>query len=257
MGLETKSKFYYGYTVDSNNNKIDFNEGGGELTGTLSFGDYSMTDFASELSVALNDAGGQTYTVSVDRDTRAITISASLNFDLLISSGTNSGTSVYTTAGFTGADQTSTNSYTGSATGSEYKPQFLLDQYVPSENNKERLFSTRKESASGKVEVVSFGTVSNVTMNITFITDINQGTNGAIETDLSGVSNARLFLDHITEVKPVEFMPDRDTTSTFEKLILLSTPQSKDGTNYELKELFSKGLANYYETGKLLFRVQT
>ena len=257
MALLTLPKFYYGYTVSTSNNKINFNEGGGELTGTLTVGDYSLTTFATELSAALNLAGGQTYTVTVNRTTRTLTIAASSNFDLLITSGTNASTSVYSTAGFTGADQTSTNSYEGAATGTEYKPQFYLDQYVPSGNNKQRLSSVRKESASGKVEVVSFGQVSNTTMNITFITNVNQGTNGGIETDLTAVTKALAFMDHITEIKPVEFMPDRDTPSTYEKLILLSTPQSKDGTDYELRELFGKGLPSYYETGKLVFRLQT
>jgi hypothetical protein len=95
-------------------------------------------------------------------------------------------------------------------------------------------------------------------MNITFITDINQGTDSdAITTDLSGVSNANAFMDFITDAKPVEFMPDKDTPATYDKLILTKTPESRDGTDYELKELFGKGLAGYFESGLLTFRVQT
>lgn len=255
MGLKTRAKFYYGFTVDGTNQKIDFNEGAGELTGTLTLGDYTLTEFLSELQLALNDAGTQAYTVTVDRVTRFITINAGSNFDLLITSGSNSATSVYSTAGFTGADVAGAITYTGVISGSEYIPQFFLDQYIPSENNRRRTSSVRKESASGKVEVISYGETANTEMNITFITDIDQGANSdAITTDLSGLANSRLFMDFITDIKPIEFIPDKDAPGTFEKLTLLKTSESSDGVDYLLKELFSKGLAEYYETGKLVFR---
>jgi len=256
MGLKTKAKFYFGYSITSSNSKIDFNEGAGELTGTLNIGDFSMSEFTAEVGAAINAVGTQTYTVTVDRSTRIITISAPGTFDLLITSGTNSDTSVYSAAGFTGADVTGLTTYSGVATGSEYIPQFYLKDYLPSINNRKKTSSTRKESASGKVEVVSYGSVSEVRMNITFITDVDQGADSDVITNNpTGVQNARDFMNFITDIKPVEFMEDVATPGTFEKLILLNTPQSSDGVDYELKELFSMGLAEYYETGKLTYRV--
>lgn len=255
MGLKTRTQFFYGFSIDSTNNKLDFDEGGPELTATLTVGDYTLSEFTVELQKQLNTAGGQTYSVSVDRETRFITISASSNFSLLITSGTNASTSVYSTAGFTGADLSGSNSYTGTAVGTVYTPQFFLDGYLPSTDNKKRTIATRKESASGKVEVVSYGETSEVKMNITLITDIDQGANSdAITTDLSGVQNARDFMDFITDIKPIEFMEDASNPSVFEKLILLTTPESNQGVDYELKELFNRNLPEYFETGRLTFR---
>lgn len=255
MGLKTRTQFFYGFSVDSSNNKLDFDEGAGEITATITIGDYSLSEFVIELQQQLNANGTQSYSVSVDRSTRFITISASSNFSLLITSGTNASTSVYSTAGFTGADLSGSNSYTGAAVGSVYTPQFYLDKYLPSTDNRKRTISTRKESASGKVEVVSWGETSEVRFNITLITNIDQGANSdAITTDLNGVQNARDFLDFITDIKPIEFMEDASNPSVFEKLILLSTPESSDGVNYELKELFNRGLPEYFETGRLTFR---
>ena len=104
--------------------------------------------------------------------------------------------------------------------------------------------------------MISFGTVNFTELNIPFITDIDQGSNGAIETNLTGVADARAFLTAITTKNPLEFMKDRDSI-TFEKLILESTKEARDGTGYRLNELFNRGLAGYYETGKLVFRVTT
>ena len=49
-------------------------------------------------------------------------------------------------------------------------------------------------------------------------------------------------------------MPDRDTPSTFTKCILESTPADKNGTGFRLRELYSSGLTNYFESGTLKFR---
>lgn len=55
--IRTKSKFYYGHTIDSDNNLLDFKEGAGtELTATLNVGEYSLTDFVTEVARALNAA---------------------------------------------------------------------------------------------------------------------------------------------------------------------------------------------------------
>ena len=69
--IKTKSKFYYGHTIDIDNNLLDFKEGAGaELTATLSVGEYSLTNFVTELIRALNDAGSLTYSGSLNRTTK-------------------------------------------------------------------------------------------------------------------------------------------------------------------------------------------
>lgn len=256
MSLTTHSKFYYGYTVDDESNQIDFDEGGGELTAELEVGEYTMTDLATEIERALNAAGANEYTVTVNRSTRIFTVAADANFDLLVSSGSHAGTTAFTTFGFTGADRTGTDTYDGNAAaGTEYSTQFILQSHVSSEDLRGALFSTVNKSASGKSEVVTFGEEAFTEFNMKYVTDIAQGSGGPIRNRADGVSQLRTFMRHIITRAPVEFMPDEDTPATFESLELESTPEDQNGLKYRLKELYANGLPGYFETGVLKFRV--
>ena len=50
----------------------------------------------------------------------------------------------------------------------------------------------------------------------------------------------------------MEFMPDRDTPSTYNRCILDSTAASSKGTGFRINE--TAQLQNWYETGRLVFR---
>jgi hypothetical protein len=255
MSLNTRSKFYYGHTITESNNKISFYEGVSELIAQVSQGSYSLEDFATEVSSALSLAGTQEYTCIVDRVTRKITISASSSFDLLISTGSSVGESAFPLIGFSGSDQTSSNSYEGNlASGSEYIPQFILQKYVDFDDNVSANKSNVFESASGIVQSVSFGQKKIMECNIMFATDINQGINGPVETNLTGVSDLRNFMLYLITKGNIEFIPNRDDPGTFTKCFLDKTSSSQDGTGFTLEEMYSKGLANYFETKTLTFR---
>ena len=87
--------------------------------------------------------------------------------------------------------------------------------------------------------------------NITYITDIiNQA---VIKNNPNGVSNLRQFMLYAIKKKPLEFIPDIDSVE-FTSCLLESTSTNKNGTGFQLFELYSRGLANYYETKKLRFR---
>jgi hypothetical protein len=91
-------------TVGSGNCKIDFDEGSGELTATLTLGDYaSGASIASEMQTQLNAEGANTYTV-VYTDQHYIKITSSGSFSLLWSTGTNSSDSVASDIGFDSTD---------------------------------------------------------------------------------------------------------------------------------------------------------
>mgnify|MGYP003657877872 CR=1 FL=1 len=242
-------------SVTLSNSYVDFNEGGSALSAQLDSGAYSLTAFALELARVMTAAGGQTYSVVFSRSTRKLTISATGNFALLLSSGAHTGVSALILAGFSGgADRTGTNSYVGASTcGYEYKPQYFLQKYVPSANFQKEIMPSVNESASGKIEVLSFGTVNFIEMIIPFCTDVSQGAAGAIENNASGVANINSFLQAVTKKIDFEFMPDRDTESTFQKVLLESTPLDGKGVGYRLKEMFP--LAGYFTTGKLTLRV--
>lgn len=255
MSITTFSSFYYGYQITSSNLYLNFNEGGSELTATLTVGDYTLTTLLSEVKSALDTVGANTYTVTADRDSRKITIASSGGtLSLLVTTGSASGTSAWSLLGFT-SDKTGATSYeSDSASGSSYEPQFKLQSYVSKNIFKEKIRSTINESASGRVEVISFGTRSFYEFSIDYITNIVQPAVGPIISNESGVSAAESFMQNVIEKRQVEFHPDKSDTSTFDTLILETTPESGDGTSYRLKERFGD-LPFYYSTGILRWRV--
>lgn len=256
MSLTTHSKFYYGFTIDSTNNALDFSEGGSETQATLRVGSYSASELATEVAFAMNDvASVETYTVTFDRDTRLITIAATGTFELLVSSGSRAGTSVFSTIGFTGADRTLAATYDGNAVaGSEYVTQFILQDYIPSDHSKAANEGTVNISASGEVEVFAFGNKRFMTCNIKYVTNIVTGST-VIRDDATGLDKLVDFMDFIITKSPIEFMPDENDTATFETMLLETTEKDAKGLGYELKEMHTQKLPGFYETGKLTFRI--
>jgi hypothetical protein len=255
MAITTRSQWYFGQFISETNFAIDIEESGNPIAASLNPGDYSLTNFATEIARALNNSGAlNTYTVTVDRDTRAYTISADGPFDILPITGPRAGLSGWQVIGFD-ADQTGASSYTGGGSGSVYRPQFLLQDYVPSENDQGSQEASVNDSASGNTEVVSFGSVKFMSCNIRYITEQPMGYKAPIENNQNAVSEARDFLLYLTQKRIVEFMPDRETPATFESMILESTRQSSQGTRFQLQERFANNLPNYYDTGLLRFRI--
>jgi hypothetical protein len=256
MALNTFSCFYYGFEITTDNNIMNFAEGmGPELTAELEVGIYSLTDMLAVIETALDTAGALTYTATVNRATRAITISATGTFSLLTTSGTLVSTSPYELLGFTGADKTGMTTYTGTAAGSIYEPQFRLQDYIPVTNWTGAALATVNKSASGRVEVVKFGDESFMQCDIKYATNILQTDNMIIKNNASGVEALIDFMSFAITKGPMEFMEDIGNRSTFVKLILESTPDSKDGVSFKLKELYDKGLPEFYDTGTLKFRL--
>lgn len=256
MSLETYSLFYYGQEVLDSNKNLNFDEGAGELTAIVDIGSYSHTELATAVQTALNDVGENTYTVTFNRSARSYTISSDDTFDLLITSGSQVGTSIFSTLGFTGADVTGLDEYSGGASGSEYEPQFLLQDFVSDDDNQSKIDAKVNESSGGTVEIVSFGTRKIIEMNIKYATDRDVSKSGVIKHNASGVSSLRSFMQGITKKGPFEFIQDISNKSSFKKVILESTLESKDGVAYKLKELsITGGPTGFFETGLLRLRV--
>lgn len=251
----SKSAFYYGIEVTAETSRISFSEGAGpELIGVLRSGKYTLTTYLNEVLRALNQSGALTYTGSIDRTKRLYTIIGSGTFTLKVASSSVTATA-FSTMGFTGSDRTGGTSYQGTgAVGFSYLPQFRLQSFVNFDDNQKAVESTLNESASGAVELVRFGVIKLMECNLTFITDIDQGFGGPIETNLSGVSAARSFMQSIVKKGPIEFIPDRLSPNTFRYCVLEATPESSKGVDFKLKEQFTSGKIGYYETGLLTFR---
>jgi len=253
--LTTWSVFYYIEPITNENFYLDFNEGAGAIFAEIESGHYSHQDLAVAIAAAMNEVGTQAYAVVFNRVDRSFTISATGNFSLLITTGIHAGADVYSLIGFTGADLTGDDNYTGGVAGGEYRPQFKLQEYVDQEDLQKAVQAVVNKSASGVIETVSFGIEKFFEFNIQFITDISQGNGSVIETNLTGVNSARLFMRFITTKKQIEFMPDRNNRTVFDSIILESTEEESNGTGYRLKELYTKNLPYYFETGKLVFRL--
>lgn len=256
--IETRSSFFYLDPVDSTNIYLDFKEGAGsELTADIPVGKYTHSELPAAISSALNGIGALTYTVTFDRDARKFTISASGAFTLLISTGSHVGANIFTLLGFTGSDTSSSASHIANLkAGTEYRPQFYLQDWVDATDNQKSISPAVNKTASGDIEVVKFGIEKFYEFTIMIATDIDQKNTGFIETDLSGVSNLRAFMQFCAQKNNLEFMPDRDTKSDFFKIMLESTETVSNGTGYKLKELYDKGLSGYFESGKLVFRLR-
>ena len=58
-----------------------------------------------------------------------------------------------------------------------------------------------------------------------------------------------------TEKAPIEFIKNENDPSTFQTLVLESTPTDQKGLDYDLIEMYDRGLAQYYRSGVLKFRL--
>jgi hypothetical protein len=257
MTVKTRSVFYYGHLIDDTNFQLDFDEGSGELVAEINVGSYSLSEFRTELERALNAASTlpQLYSVTLDRDTRQFTVTAPGSFSMLVSSGTHSGTSVYTLAGFTGADRASDTSHTGdTGSGSEYLPQLELQDYTPTSNFRKPTSAAVNIASSGEIEVVRFGDIQFMECNIAWITNQDVSSTDWLDNNPTAVEDTLDFLDKTTKKSKVEFMEDRDSRSIFETMLLDKTKDSKDGVGYRLYEFLKRKLPDWYETKTLTFR---
>lgn len=254
MSITTYSKFYYGIEITEDNCKMDFDEGGGELTATLDYGTYTPEEIATEVALQLNAIGAFTYTCTFNRSTRQLTITSSSSVEMLFDTGSNNVESAYITLGFDTPTATSTTFTAPSVCCSSYVSQFILQSYVPVDNFIEQESATVNETVTGRQELITYGDTHMTRFNIMFITDIAQPDDGPILDNPSGVSDVLSFLQWITKKNKIEFMEDANTASSYINLVLDSSTVSKNGTTMRLKELYDKGLSGYYETELLTFR---
>jgi hypothetical protein len=255
MSIQTFSAFYYGHNVGTTSTSLDFAEGAGEIQANLTIGDYTLTELLDEVKNQMDAVGGQIYTITVDRKSRLVTISAPGNFELLVDTGSRADSSVYTLLGFTGSDRTGSNTYTGDLpSGSAYEPQFVLQDHISTNDWREFINPSVNESGSGEVEIVRFGEKRFMQCNIKYATNVPQPKIGPIENNPNGLQDLRNFMDFITQKRRLEYMDDRDSPEIFEKFILESTPESSNGTSYKLKEQYGQNAVGYFDTGLLKFR---
>jgi len=256
MALGVFSAFYYGYKITSENNFINFDEGLGELTALVPVGTYTLSGIASAIRDAMNAVGDEVYTVAVDRTTRRVTISGTATFDLLTNTGSQSGLSPFSLLGFdTTSDLTGATSYTSPlSSGKSYEPQFWLQDYTDPEVFYDRVDPAVNETASGEVEVISFGLVKFAEFSIKFITNLPQD-GKVIKNNPTGVSDAVDFFLNITERGLFEFIPDISQPGNFYSVILDELGGNRNGVGFKLRELTGQNLPGYFEVNSIKLRV--
>lgn len=256
--INTYSKFYYGFEIDSSNKWIDIDEGSGEVSTAIPVGFYSPTDLCAAIQTALRDSPSLSnlYTVTFNRTTRIISMTIDSAVDILSGTGTNAAEGIYETIGFALTDYSAVTGVTASsATCSVYSPQFKLQDYVSPDDHQKLRLKTKNESASGLVSVQSFGTDRFISFDIKFATNIKQPSNGPIISNLTGVNDLRTFMQFITNKGTFEFIPDVSDVATYYRVILESTAEDSDGTGYKLNEQYGRGLVGYFETGTMKLRI--
>lgn len=251
MSIFTTPVFYYGFTITTNDIYINFDEGIGQLTALVPAGRYSFESLAITIASALNSIGGQEYTCVTNRETRRYTISAPSNFDLLFGTGDNAGLSIRSVIGFNNTDKTGSNSYSSDfSAGSEFIPQFPLQNFVAPEDFTEFASANVNESGSGLVETYSIGTRRFFEFNMRPITN-NKLRN---YNNQSAVEQARAFLNYCITKGELEIMRDKDSRNSFETILLERSSTSSTGTGFRLNELYGNGLTGFFESGLLRFR---
>ena len=258
MALSTHSIFYYGLEITKDNFYLNFlepNAGNIELTAQVAIGVYNYDEFETAIKTAMDLVGDNTYTLSVDRNTRIMSITADGDFDLLVASGSQIGLSPFNLLGFvTAIDRTGSAAYFGdTVSGFSYEPQFVLQDYTPSENNQKYQDSSLNKSATGLVEQISFGLIPFYLMSINFITNLPQDGH-LIKNNPNGVSDARDFFKSIIRKGKFEFMPDINSRNTFSSVILESLASMSNGSGFKLNEMVGQNLPEFYDVKGITLR---
>ena len=98
------------YNITDYNNKIYWNENGTNRTSTLTNGFYDSSDYTSHLSTILNNDASGTISVSLDDNTRKLTITNTLTFYFTF--GSNTSNSARKLLGYNAIDGTTATSQT-------------------------------------------------------------------------------------------------------------------------------------------------
>jgi len=118
------------FVITAGNKYIDFDEGGAELTATLTLGIYNGTTLAAEIQTRMRAVGAKLYVVTYSETTAKFTIAAPSNFTIRWNTGTHKATDISDTCGYDdGADNTGNLTYTGNYRRIHY-PSECLDNDI-------------------------------------------------------------------------------------------------------------------------------
>lgn len=258
MAQKDRALFLYGFDVTNNNKYINFKNAamGPELTATMNVGNYSCSEFLTEMKRAMEVADGvYKYTWAINRGvpdekSNRVSVSTTAPFlSILFGSGTNAANSPRDIIGFSPADYTGSTSYTGfTNAGTVLYPDFPTWDYL-SPDNMVMNDGSKNVSAAGIKETLVFAQMRFFQGQWKYITNFQGNTQ---ETEWQN------FLKYATRQLKFEFTPSVfEDVSLFYKCTLESTPADSNGLGYNLKQMRGDGLFRFYDSGLLKFRVVT
>lgn len=255
MQLLNNSTFYYGWQITQFNRFLDFNDGT-LRTATLDIGSYTSSGLASMIKKKMDALSALDFTISFNRTTRKFTISSTAAFSLPALTGPSSALSVMPLLGFDLVNKTGFSTYTGENTSAfSFTTQFPIQSFKDTSINRKAIDGVINESTSGKVEVIKFGNNRFMEGEMLFITNVIQSSGSIIRSNPTGLTEYTKLIEWLTEKYPIEFMVDSSVVSTYQEFLLESSETDSKGLNYEIIELYDIGLADYYRSGKLTFRL--
>lgn len=250
-----RALFIYGFDIDNNNKYINFKTSsmGAQLTGTMTVGNYTCTEFLAEIKRVMELADGvNKYTIAIDRsinsgtsNTVAITTNGSY-LTLLFGTGSNSANSPRLILGFDQADYIGGLSYAGTINaGTILYPDFPTydylgpDDYITNDG-------TKNVSASGIKETLVFAQMQFLQGSWKYITDFNSNTQ---------LTQWRKFLKYGSRQLKFEFTPSTaEDSSLFYQVTIETTASDGNGMGYKLNQMLGQNLYRFYDTGLIKMR---
>lgn len=131
--LEQSRLYSSKLTINDSNNKIDLDEGSGEITKLIPHGDYSEFDLASVIQDTLNGTG-TAYTVTYKQSTKKFSIQRTSSVTMLFDTGSNKSQAITTYIGFANTSNQSGTLFTGNSVsfaGTDFFSMAEISQLVP------------------------------------------------------------------------------------------------------------------------------
>lgn len=248
-----QSEFNYPIKVKAGENLLYFEEADGTpFNISVKEGCYTPECLMDEINKALA-ALGYTITFTYERENNRIRINDSNVFRIKLFEVGSLAFAFQLGFPDEGDLQDDLEYFTRNPLTRKYRVQFCLQSLLRCEDNKRLKDAVVTESISGKYECFHCGEESFFEFNMRFITDVKQDCL-FMYSNPNGVQDARDLFDNMICKEQFEFIPDCTKPNEYYTLVLDQTPESREGTGYELKEMYEQGLCGYYETGLLRFK---
>lgn len=243
MALTAKSQFLYGLEVNSYNQNLSFSIGAGTLSGSLTYGYYTLEDLVIEVVRVLTQlAPSKTFTYSINRTSTGpfVTITCSSGtFSLFFASPS----SIGPTLGYAAVSYTGSLSYTAPSTcGTILETTREGYTYLGPEFQRQ-VMGAVNVSATGLKEAVVFQVMQFVQAEFKH------------EPQAKVITDWTPFFNWAIQQRPFEFTPSIADPTTVYQVTLEKTAVDGKGLGFKITEMLPE-FPFYYKTGLITMRRQ-